>query len=505
MPAEVWSKNNAMKHARIFGFSLAAIAGVFTCDAAVKPPEAYGPVPSARQLEWQKMEFVGFAHFTVNTFTGREWGNGDEAENVFNPTDFDADQIARAFRDAGMKELILTCKHHDGFCLWPSKFTEHSVKNSTWKEGKGDVVKALSAASKKYGLKFGIYLSPWDRNSAKYGTPEYITYYRDQLRELLTQYGTISEVWFDGANGGTGYYGGAREKRTINNHTYYDWTNTWQIVRELQPTACMFSDVGPDVRWVGNEDGHAGEPCWATLDPRGMVPGDASAARLNRGDHPGTVWIPAECDVSIRPGWFYHASEDDKVKTPRQLIDLYYASVGRGANLLLNVPPDRRGQIHENDVKSLLEFRRILDATFAHDLAHGARVTASNTRGGSSRYAPKNAIDGGRDTYWSTDDGVTQPEIILDLGKPTTFNIVRLREYIPLGQRVETFALDQWKDGQWTEFGSGTSIGNCRLVRGEPVTTSKVRLRIVKAPVCPALSEIGLFDEKNGQTGGTSE
>src|ERR1022692_420784 len=312
--------------------------------AAVEPPTPYGPVPSARQIQWADMEFIGFAHFTVNTFTDREWGNGDESEKVFNPTDFDAGQIVGAARDAGMKELILTAKHHDGFCLWPSKFTEHSVKNSPWKNGQGDVVKEISAACRRYGIRFGVYLSPWDRNHKDYGHPEYLTYYRSQLRELLTHYGNISEVWFDGANGGLGYYGGARETRTIDRMTYYDWPTTWQIVRDLQPMACLFSDVGPDVRWVGNERGIAGKTCWATLSPEGFSPGYANESRLNSGDRPGTRWIPAECDVSIRPGWFYHEKEDDAVKTPEQLLELYYQSVGRGANFLLNLPPDRRGR-----------------------------------------------------------------------------------------------------------------------------------------------------------------
>jgi alpha-L-fucosidase len=442
------------------------------------------------------MEFVGFAHFTVNTFTDREWGNGDESEKVFAPTDFDAGQIVRTARDAGMKELILTCKHHDGFCLWPSKLTEHSVKNSDWQGGKGDVVKEISKACRKYGLKFGVYLSPWDRNQKEYGRAAYLDYYRGQLRELLGNYGPVSEVWFDGANGGTGFYGGAREKRTIDNRTYYDWTNTWAIVRQLQPKAVMFSDGGPDVRWVGNEEGKAGNPCWATLNAEGFMPGHADEKRLNSGDRPGTHWLPAECDVSIRPGWFYHASEDAKVKTPKELVDLYFDSVGRGATLLLNIPPDRRGRIHENDVKSLLEFRRIIDATFAHDLAHDAKVTASNTRGGGRKFSPRNVINSRGKTYWSTDDGIHNPELVIDLGKAVTFNVVRLREYLPLGQRVGGFALDQWKDGQWAEFASAKSIGNCRLIRGAPVTTDKVRLRIVDSPVCPAISEFGLFAEK---------
>jgi len=468
---------------------------------AVEPPTPYGPVPSPRQLAWEQMEFVGFLHFTVNTFTDKEWGDGDESEKVFNPTDFDARQIVQVAKDGGMKELILTCKHHDGFCLWPSKFTEHSVKNSPWKNGRGDVVKEISDACHRDGLKFGVYLSPWDRHQKDYGHPEYLTYYRSELRELLTQYGPISEVWFDGANGGSGFYGGAHEIRTIDNKTYYDWPVTWQIVRDLQPQACLFSDAGPDARWVGNERGLAGETCWATLNASEFGPGYGPAGgdyagRLNSGDRPGTQWVTAECDVSIRPGWFYHASEDAKVKTPRELLDLYYHSVGRGAVLLLNIPPDRRGQINENDAKSLHEFRRLLDATFSDNLARHAKATASNTRGDESRFSPQNVVAGHRNNYWSTGDFVTTPELVLDLGQPVTFNVVRLREYLPLGQRVESFALDQWKAGRWLEFAAGTSIGNCRLIRGRPVTTDKVRLRILKAPVCPAISELSLFAEK---------
>jgi alpha-L-fucosidase len=467
----------------------------------VEPPAPYGPLPSDRQLQWHEMEFYGFLHFTVNTFTDKEWGYGDEAPALFNPTDFDADQIVGTARDAGMKGLVLTCKHHDGFCLWPSKYTEHSVKNSPWKGGRGDVVKDVSDACRKYELKFGIYLSPWDRNHKDYGRPEYLAYFRHQLRELLTGYGPIFEVFLDGANGGDGYYGGARETRRIDRETYYDWAATWQIVRQLQPGACIFSDAGPDVRWVGNERGIAGDPCWATLNREDFVPGRADEARLNRGDRPGTHWVPAECDVSIRPGWFYHAQEDSRVRTPEDLVDLYYSSVGRGASLHLNLTPDRRGRIPEPDVRSLREFRRTLDATFAKNLAQAAKVNAGNVRGnGDKRFLPRNVLDRMRNTYWATDDHIKLPELVLDLGPEVTFNVVRLREYLPLGQRVEAFALDEWQNGQWKEFANGTSIGNCRLVRRQPVTTTKVRLRITQAAACPAIAEVALFAEPNHQS-----
>lgn len=474
---------------------LAAAFGIFlTASGAPKAPEPFGPTPSERQLRWHEMEFYGFVHFTVNTFTDKEWGYGDENEKVFNPTAFNADQIAGTAKMAGMKGLILTAKHHDGFCLWPSKYTEHSVKNSQWRDGKGDVVKELSQACRRAGIKFGVYLSPWDRNHKDYARPEYITYYRNQLRELLTGYGDIFTVWFDGANGGDGYYGGAREMRKIDNKTYYDWPNTWSIVRELMPNAAMFSDAGPDFRWVGNESGFAGDPCWATLNMKDRYPGGRSEG-LNSGERPGTQWLPPECDVSIRPGWFYHAGEDSKVKSPEKLLDIYYKSVGRGACLNLNIPPDRRGLIHENDIASLREFRRILDATFAKNLALGAKLQASNTRANSGTFAAKNLLDGKRTTYWATDDGVNTPEVVLSFPKPVTFNVVSLREFIPLGQRIEAFAVDGWRDGQWAEIAKGTSIGNLRLLRTDKVTTDKVRIRVTQAPVCAALSETGLYLE----------
>ena len=484
---------------RSFLFTIPAASYIHSslaiANARVGPPEPYGPTPSPRQLRWHELEFYGFLHFTINTFTDKEWGYGDESPSMFNPTDFDAEQIVSTAAAAGMRGLILTCKHHDGFCLWPSKYTEHSVKNSPWRNGRGDVVREISDACRKHRLKFGIYLSPWDRNHKDYGRPEYLTYFRNQLRELLTSYGPVFEIFFDGANGGDGYYGGARETRKIDRDTYYDWPTTWNLVRTLQPDTCLFSDAGPDVRWVGNERGIAGDPLWSTLNKDDFAPGRADEARLNRGDRPGSHWVPAECDVSIRPGWFYHPSEDSKVKSTPTLVDLYYASVGRGASFLLNLAPDRRGQIPDADVKSLRGFRRILDATFGTDLAHRARASANNTRGNDRRFSAQNVIDRRRDTYWTTNDDITTPELIVDLDRERRFNVVRVREYLPLGQRVEAFALDVWKNNEWQEFARGTSIGNCKLVRGKAVTTTKVRLRITQAPVCPAISELALFAE----------
>lgn len=478
---------------------IATLSGCISLNGAEAgaPPTPYGPVPTERQLRWHALEFYGFLHFTVNTFTDKEWGYGDESPEVFNPTDFDADQIVRTAREAGMTGLILTAKHHDGFCLWPSRYTEHSVKRSPWKNGQGDVVREISDACRRHGLKFGVYLSPWDRNHRDYARPEYLTYYRNQLRELLTGYGELFTVWFDGANGGDGYYGGARERRRIDNRTYYDWPTTWALVRELQPFACMFSDAGPDFRWIGNERGFAGDPCWATLDMTrpGRYPGGSSEG-LTQGERPGTAWLPGECDVSIRPGWFYHPGEDEKVKTPAQLLEIYYASVGRGCCLNLNLPPDRRGRIHDNDIRSLREFRRILDATFSRNLAQGAVLTASHTRGPGRAYGPAGLLDGKAETYWATPDDVLTPSVTLQFRQPVTFNVVELREYLPLGQRLEAFAVDRWQDGEWVECARGTSVGNRRLLRlGKPIQTERMRLRITQAAACPALSAFGLYLE----------
>jgi alpha-L-fucosidase len=464
-------------------------------------PAPYGPVPSERQLRWHELEFYGFLHFGVNTYTDREWGYGDESPAVFHPTAFDADQIVETAHAAGMRALILTCKHHDGFCLWPSRYTEHSVKNSPWRgvrthgDARGDVVHEMSEACARRGLRFGVYLSPWDRNHAEYARPTYLEYYRNQLRELLCEYGPISEVWFDGANGGDGYYGGACERRTIDKRTYYDWDTTWQIVRDLQPEACIFSDAGPDVRWVGNERGLAGETCWATINRDDFVPGEADQARLNRGDRPGTHWLPAECDVSIRPGWFYHPAEDDRVRTPGNLADLYFQSVGRGASLLLNLPPDRRGQIHEADVRALKGFRRWHDRAFAVDLAQSASAVLGNPPESAERFAARNALDGNRGTYWYAGASVNSPELILEYDHPVRFNLVGLREYLPLGQRVESFAIDVWQNEGWREIARGKSVGNLRLLRVKEQIVHKVRLRISQAPVCPAIARVSLFAE----------
>ncbi|MES2465294.1 MAG: alpha-L-fucosidase [Armatimonadota bacterium] len=436
----------------------------------------YGPVPTPRQIRHHAREFYGFIHFTINTFTDKEWGFGDESPTLFDPTDFDATQIVRAASDAGMAGLILTCKHHDGFCLWPTATTDHCVRNSPFRGGRGDVVREISDACREAGIEFGVYLSPWDRNSALYGTPEYVTeIYRPQLRELLTQYGPLFEVWFDGANGGDGFYGGANEVRKIDPASYYDWGETWQIVRELQPEAVMFSDIGPDVRWIGNEKGIAGDPCWATLDTGSNVPGVADHDQLNRGDRNGATWLIPECDVSIRPGWFWHRSEDRQVRSGRNLVDLYFQSVGRGATFLLNLTPDRRGRVPDTDAAALQVMRSHLDRTFAHDLGAGAAVLPPAD---------------------PTSERHTAQTIMLTLPQPAQVNLVWLREDLRYGQRVDAWEMDVWQNEAWHAVASAEAIGAQRLIRFAAVTADRFRLRITKSPVEQvALSEIALFFE----------
>ncbi len=479
---------------------LLGLAGAASSFArAVAPPTPYGVLPAARQLRWSELGFYNFLHFTVNTFTDKEWGEGDEDPAIFNPTAFDAEAICAVLKEAGSRGVILTCKHHDGFCLWPTKTTEHSIRNSPYRNGKGDIVRELSEAAGHAGLKFGVYLSPWDRNNGAYGTAAYIEIYRRQLRELLTGYGPIFEVWHDGANGGSGYYGGARETRTIDKVHYYDWPNTWALVRELQPDAVIFSDVGPDIRWVGNEKGIAGETCWATYSPVASdggtaVPGDVREKESTVGTRNGKEWLPAECDVSMRPGWFWHAAENGKVKTPHELFDLYCVSTGRGASFLLNVPPDRRGLIYETDAESLRGFGRIMNGTFARNRAAAARVKASNVRGGRKEYEPFHLLDENRHTYWATDDDVRDAEIVFELPQVVEFNLVQVREAIALGQRIGGFAVEYWRDGAWLKFGEGTSIGSCRILRtAQMVNAKRVRLKVRESAACPALAEFGLF------------
>jgi alpha-L-fucosidase len=474
----------------------AACSKLLRAQTATKAPKTYGATPSPRQLHWQQLETYAFLHFTVNTFTDKEWGYGDENPNVFNPTDFDPDSIMHDLKAGGMKAAILTCKHHDGFCLWPTRTTEHCIRNSRWRDGKGDVVRDIAAAAQRAGLPFGVYVSPWDRSNALYSTPAYLHLYREQIRELLTNYGPVFEVWFDGANGGDGYYAGARETRMIDKAHYYEWPKTFAMIRQLQPEAVIFCPDG-DLRWVGNEKGIAGDPCWSTYGaPQGTDQDEhasdgGSMDQLMHGVQNGPIWRPAECDVSIRPGWFWHENENAQVKTPEQLVDLYFDSVGRGASLLLNVPPNRMGQLQQSDAQSLAAFRQRLDIMFAVDLARAARLKASNVR---QYCGVGNLVDENPRTYWATDDAVESAEVRVDFGKLQRVSIVRIREAIALGQKVREFAVDAWTDGQWQQIATGTSIGSCRLLRlPSSIQTSALRLRIKKSDASVTLSELSIF------------
>jgi len=461
----------------------------------VQPPTPLLPVPTPEQMAWHEMEMNVFVHFTTNTFTGKEWGYGDESPAVFNPSETKVKQWVDVFKKTGFKAVILTAKHHDGFCLWPSKFTEHSIKNSPYKNGHGDIVRELSDACKENGLKFGIYLSPWDRNHAEYGFPAYVTYYRNQLKELVENYGPVTEIWFDGANGGDGFYGGAREKRKIDPLTYYGWDSTVKMVQAIEPAAIFFGDWGPGVRWVGNEQGIAGETNWNMIfqDSVRVWKEGITARYLNEGFENGTVWRPAETDVSIRPGWFYHAEEDQKVKTPEQLFDIYLTSVGRGSTLLLNVPPDRRGQVHENDVASLAGFRKMLDSEFKTNLVQGSKVAASTFRGNSKQFSPDKVIDGNRETYWATDDAVTIGWLEFGFNEPIKVKYLLLQEYIILGQRVKAFKAEVWENDGWRTLAEATTIGYKRILKITPVETQKIRITILDSKACPVISNVEIY------------
>ena len=469
----------------------------FTCaPPPPEPPAPYGPVPTEAQLEWMSMETNAFVHFTTNTFTDKEWGYGNESPAIFNPTDLDVDQWMELFSDLEFRGVILTGKHHDGFVLWPSAYTDHSVEQSPWENGEGDVVGLVSESARRHGMKFGIYLSPWDRNRADYGDSSYVAYYRNQLTEVFQRYGPIFEMWFDGANGGDGHYGGADSVRSIDGRYYYDWPRTIAMVREIQPEphTIVFSDAGPDIRWVGNERGYVGDPNWNTIDPDTLYAGKGGIeALLNHGTAGADTWMPAEVDVSIRPGWFYHPNQDDEVKTPEELFEIYLTSVGRGSVLLLNVPPDRRGRIHEKDVAALRGWRRLIDSTFATDLAAGGIARADNVRGDHAAYGAANLLDDDPETYWAADDSVTHTRIHLNLLQPTEVRYVRLQEYLPLGQRIAGFRiLVTDKDGE-REIGTGYTVGYQRILPVEPVTTREIIIEVTEALACPTLSRVSVY------------
>lgn len=477
---------------RIIAFCLLVFCSGTICMA--QDPEPYGALPTQRQLDWAEIEYYMFVHFSMNTFTDMEWGTGGEDPALFDPSDLDCMQWARIAKEAGMKGIIITAKHHDGFVLWPSAYTEHSVKNSPWKDGKGDVLRELREACDYYGLKMGIYYSPWDRNHADYGTEDYLEYLHLQLEEVLTQYGEIFEVWFDGANGGSGYYGGANEERQVDRQTYYNWPRIWNHVRELQPSAVIFSDAGPDVRWVGNERGFAGKTNWSTLNRDLVWPGWPHSEQLPSGHKNGTHWVPAEVDVSIRPGWYYHEYEDHKVKSLPELLDIYYRSVGRNASFLLNIPIDQRGKVHPVDSAQLMALSEQLKKDFSHNLIEYASVE-SDREVFSKRYHARNVTDGNPDTYWTTEEFTRNASLTITPDSTITFNRFLVQEYIPLGQRVEGFSVEvRVKDGEWEKVVEETTIGRKRILRlDDEITADQIRFTVDSALASPVISSIEIY------------
>jgi alpha-L-fucosidase len=437
------------------------------------------PLPTKQQLQWHEKEFYLFVHFGPNTFTDKEWGDGKEDPSVFNPTNLDCNQWARIAKKAGAKGIILTAKHHDGFSLWPSKFSTHTVRESKWMDGKGDVVKALSAACKKAGIEMGVYISPWDRNHPAYGTAAYNDVYISTMKELLTQYGQYFELWWDGANG----EGPNGKKQVYDFHRFQDSALKWQ------PQLVIFSDIGPHIRWCGNEKGIIGNTNWNLLDTAGFQRGHGAPPTdtLNRGNYNGKNWIPAEADVSIRPGWFYHAKEDSKVKTPDALFDLYLRSVGNGGNFLLNVPPDRTGQFNAADSAALMGFRALREAAFANNLLKNAKVSA--TPAGT---AIKTLTDNNDQNYWqsSKHDGT---QLLIKLDHKTNLNAVVLQEMIKYGQRVEDFTIEVYDGKQFQTVFKGTTIGRKKIAVFEPRETNQLRITIPHAKAVPVLKSVAAY------------
>lgn len=467
-----------------------ACSSIFSSASAADAPAPFGAIPTPQQVDWQRLEYYAFVHFGLNTWTDREWGYGDEDPKLFNPDDFDAFKITELFKNAGMKGVMLTAKHHDGFCSWPTKTTPHNISKSPWRGGKGDLVKEFATAAKKSGIKFGTYLSPWDRNHPEYGREGYIKAYYAQIAELLTNYGPVFEIWFDGANGGDGYYGGARESRSIGSaEQYYNFPKVVENIRKMQPD-CIIWGAGSagDARWGGSEQGHVNYPHWATM---GNSTNEGIYGTGERGAH---RWLPAEGDTSIRHGWFWHESANHSVKSPEKLLKLWFDCVGRGANLILNVPPDKRGHIYEADIKSLLEFKALRDKLYSKDFVAKAKVTASEVRGKDAKFDGSKMTDDDIESYWAVEDGNLTPSAEITLTKPTTFDVIRLREQIRLGQRVDSFEVDAWVDGAWTKILDGKTIGNQAMLQlPQPVTTDKLRLRITGSQATPCISEFALF------------
>ena len=451
-------------------------------------PAAHGPLPSARQLAAHQRGTYGFIHFSMSTFNDREWSTGEENPALFTPSALDATQWVAAAKAGGLRGLILTAKHHDGFCLWPTATTSHHIGASPFRGGHGDVVGEFAAACRAGGIELGLYCSPWDRNHPTYGTPAYVEVYHAQVRELLTRYGELFEFWFDGANGGEGWYGGAKETRRIDNRTYYQFPKLWDECHRLQPNAVLFSDAGPDIRWCGNERGITSTTNWAKVRPEGFAPGVVDdMSRLAHGDVDGSVWRGVEVDVSIRPGWFWHRTEQPK--SGAELFGLWLSSYGRGATLLLNLTPDQRGLIPTEDVAALADFRARVATFTAVDIALRKTVTTDGARNGCPG---AHLVDGQNDTAWALADGVTSGSASVDFTTEERIAGVRIDELITLGQRVEAFAIDVWA-GCWLEVHRGTTIGAQRIIALPPCRTDRLRLRILASQACPVISRLSVY------------
>ena len=468
-------------------FLAATVAATLATRTRWRSGAGLRPVPTPQQLAWQRDELALFLHFGVNTFTDREWGDGTEDLRIFDPERLDASQWVRAAKDGGFRTLILTAKHHDGFCLWPTDTTSHSVRSSPWRDGNGDVVREFVDACRAEGLGVGLYLSPWDRHEPSYGdSPRYNDLYARQLRELLTRYGPLVEVWFDGANGE-----GPNGKRQV-----YDWPRVHGIVRELQPNALIFSDAGPDIRWIGNERGVAGDPNWCTVDPDAVpypgMSGEHVTRALQHGDPNGAVWRPGEADVSIRPGWFWHPAQDSEVRSPDDLMELYFSSVGRNAGLLLNVPPTKSGLLHESDVRSLATFGQRLRSLIATDLAASAQVRAGSAA--DRRHPAPSVIDPDIDTHWVGGSSSRDTWISLSWTTPVTFDTICIQEAIAHGQHIAEHSVQVLDGDRWTALVSGTTIGHKRLHRVPPTRTTRVRLRIDSSLDAPRISRVAVYD-----------
>lgn len=449
--------------------------------AVSQAPEPFGAVPSHRQLLWHQMKYHAFIHFGPNTFTELEWGHGDESPDEFNPKELDCRQWAKTLKDAGLEGVVITAKHHDGFCLWPSEFSTHTVRESGWRAGQGDVLRELSDACKEYGLKFGIYISPWDRNHPTYFTDEYNQVFKNMLEEVLTNYGDVYYVFLDGAFS-LGPDGRRQE---------YDWQGFTEVIRRCQPDAVIFSDGGPDVRWIGNERGYADDTNWCTVKKGLFYPGIPGVNdQLLKGHEDGQQWLPAEVDVSIRPGWFYHQQEDNKVKTVAELMDIWLNSVGKNTNLLLNIPPDPRGLINEVDVSRLIEFKNYRESAFGTNLAVDARITASNSRG--EIYSAKKAGDNDPDTYWATEDKITTASLELTFDQAIEINALLLQEFIALGQRVKFFKVEALLGENYQEIAKGVTIGNRRILKFDTVNTSSIKVTF-EAKACILISNLELY------------